>query len=125
MSENPDYFFEEEFRPPDSEMVDYVLSSSCILDEMSARASMTRDDSQALASASRSLKVMLAMAMSGFALYSTELEHANALSVLSESLYDRLMLTDPSQITDIDILPLTKWREYRKSFIDEINSDGL
>jgi hypothetical protein len=125
MSDTPENLFNTEFRPPDEEMVDYILATSTLLSKIGKYENMSEEDAQVISTASRSLMVLLAMTMSGFALYSAETDHAQSLAGLSQALYDRLALTDPSQIGDIDISPILKWQEYRDLLSAEAESQGF
>jgi hypothetical protein len=125
MSDTPENLFNTEFRPPDEEMVDYILATSTLLSKISKYENISEEDAQVISTASRSLMVLLAMTMSGFALYSAETDHAQSLAGLSQALYDRLALTDPSQIGDIDISPILKWQEYRDLLSAEAEAQGF
>ena len=125
MPDTPDNLFNTEFRPPDEEMIDYILATSTLLNKIGKYENVSEEDAQVISTASRSLMVLLAMAMSGFALYSAETDHAESLAGLSQALYDRLALNDPRQIGDIDISPILAWQEFRKNISDEARSQGF
>jgi hypothetical protein len=107
-----DDYFLEEFRPPDADMVDYILTTSRMVNNL-AESQDTEDNRLLLESTSRSLKVLLAMAVAGYNLYKTEMTHGNILLEVSEGLYDRLVLTDNGQVRESDSLAINEYREWR------------
>jgi hypothetical protein len=119
MPDTPENLFNTEFRPPDEDMVEFILATSTLLSKISKYENMSEEDAQVISAASRSLLVLMAMAVSGFSLFSTETDHAQSLADLSQALYDRLVFTDPSLMSEIDISPITEWQDYRKALIDE------
>lgn len=125
MSDTPENLFNTEFRPPDQEMIDYILVTSTLLSKISKYDNISEEDAQVMSTASRSLLVLMAMAVSGFSLFSAETEHAQSLADLSQSLYDRLVFTDPSLISEIDISAVTAWQDYRKELSDEAKLQGF
>lgn len=125
MPDTPENLFNTEFRPPDEDMVEYILATSTLLSKISKYENMSEEDAQVISTASRSLLVLMAMAVSGFSLFSTETDHAQSLADLSQALYDRLVFTDPSLMSEIDISPITEWQDYRKALTDEAKSQGF
>lgn len=107
-----------EFRAPDDEMIKYVLDTSTLLKQFSADLTLEHYRREVLKTSSHTMKVMLAMAIGGYHLYCLEGDHASALADLSTVLYDRLALTDPKQIEDINIEPLLKFRSYRETGVN-------
>jgi hypothetical protein len=125
MPDTPENLFNTEFRPPDEDMVEFILATSTLLSKISKYENMSEEDAQVISAASRSLLVLMAMAVSGFSLFSTETDHAQSLADLSQALYDRLVFTDPSLMSEIDISPITEWQDYRKALIDEAKLQGF
>ena len=125
MPDTPENLFNTEFRPPDEDMVEYILATSTLLSKISKYENMSEEDAQVISTASRSLLVLMAMAVSGFSLFSTETDHTQSLADLSQALYDRLVFTDPSLMSEIDISPITEWQDYRKALTDEAKSQGF
>ena len=125
MPDTPENLFNTEFRPPDEDMVEFILATSTLLSKISKYENMSEEDAQVISAASRSLLVLMAMAVSGFSLLSTETDHAQSLADLSQALYDRLVFTDPSLMSEIDISPITEWQDYRKALIDEAKLQGF
>lgn len=113
---NDDFFFDEnsEFRPPDNKMIHYVLDTSTLLKQFASDPKLESYTREIMKVSSNTLKVLLAMSIGGYQLYCTEGDHAATLADLCTTLYDRLALTDPKAIEDIDISPLLKFREYRE-----------
>jgi hypothetical protein len=107
-----------EFRPPDSKMIDYVLSSSTLLKTFSSDPTLDGYQREVLKTTSHTLKVLLAMAIGGYHLYCTEGDHASALADLSTALYDRLALSDPSMMESVDIKVLHDYRTWREEGVD-------
>ena len=125
MPDTPENLFNTEFRPPDEDMVEFILATSTLLSKISKYENMSEEDAQVISAASRSLLVLMAMAVSGFSLFSTETDHAQSLADLSQALYDRLVFTDPSLMSEINISPITEWQDYRKALIDEAKLQGF
>ena len=125
MPDTPENLFNTEFRPPDEDMVEYILATSTLLSKISKYENMSEEDAQVISTASRSLLVLMAMAVSGFSLFSTETDHTQSLADLSQALYDRLVFTNPSLMSEIDISPITEWQDYRKALTDEAKSQGF
>jgi hypothetical protein len=125
MPDTPENLFNTEFRPPDEDMVEFILATSTLLSKISKYENMSEEDARVISAASRSLLVLMAMAVSGFSLFSTETDHAQSLADLSQALYDRLVFTDPSLMSEIDISPITEWQDYRKALTDEAKLQGF
>lgn len=125
MPDTPENLFNTEFRPPDEDMVEFILATSTLLSKISKYENMSEEDAQVISAASRSLLVLMAMAVSGFSLFSTETDHAQSLADLSQALYDRLVFTDPSLMSEINISPITEWQDYRKALTDEAKLQGF
>lgn len=113
-----DDYFIEEFRPPDDEMIDFVLTISSAMTKMSEDADDQPFVQQTLLSASRSLKILLAMAVAGHHLYRKESEESDRLAQLAESLYDRLLMTDHNQAREEDAQVLVNFRQWRNELLD-------
>lgn len=107
----------EDFKPPDEDMVERVLTNSKMISLMSEDAD--GETRAILESASRSLKILLAMAVSGSYLHRKESYFNKELSSLAESLYDRLLMADSTQITDEDTRVLANFRAWLEADADE------
>lgn len=108
-----DIFFNE-FRPPDNSMIEFVLNSSVALRTISGKDFLSEDDRTILQHSSHTMKVMLAMAVGGHFLFTSEAKHADALAELAGYLYDCLMLSGVDGFGDIDIQPLQDFHQYRE-----------
>jgi hypothetical protein len=108
-----DEIFLNEFRPPDSEMIDYMLNLSASLSLVSNREEVTRNDSEVLKRCAHSMRVLLAMAVGGHVLFTGEAKHADALADLATALYDTLVLSGIADVESFDISALEEFRRYR------------
>lgn len=108
--------FMNEFRAPDESMVDYMLELSSDLKEISTMSSLGHSETETLKQASHSMKVLLAMAIAGHHLFTTESNHADALASLVENLFDRLVMVEGNATPDIDISALANFRTFRSDF---------
>lgn len=113
--------FLNEFRPPDDDMIEYMLNMSSYLFMFSKKEELTETERLTLAQASHSMKVLLAMAIGGHILYEQESKFADELHQVGSSLYDKAMLLDPGTIAEFDIGPLIRFRNYREDGVD-VNS---
>jgi hypothetical protein len=95
-------------------MIEYMLNLSASLTLIANRPHLAEPDSQILKQASRSMRVLLAMAVSGHMLFTVEGKHADALANLSSNLYDNLLLSGIIDIEDFDISALSSFRSYRE-----------
>lgn len=111
-----------EFRPPDSKMIDYVLSSSTLLKTFSSDPTLDGYQREVLKTTSHTLKVMLAMAIGGYHLYCVEGDHSSALADLCTVIYDRLALADPSAMEAVDIKALHEFRKWREECAEGIEA---
>ena len=69
MPDTPENLFNTEFRPPDEDMVEFILATSTLLSKISKYENMSEEDAQVISAASSSLLVLMAMAVSGFSLF--------------------------------------------------------
>lgn len=102
-----DEMFMDEFRPPDMEMVDTILGLSLELYNIKQNVVMDGYQQDILAMSSRNLKLLLAMTMSGWTLYNEEGKYAERLKELCSTMYNHIVLNDPSSInvfTDIEVI---------------------
>jgi hypothetical protein len=103
-----------EFRPPDDSMIEYMLNLSASLTLISNRDELAENDSQILKRAAHSMRVLLAMAVSGHMLFAIEGKHADALANLCSTLYDNLLLSGVIDIEEFDISALNSFTTYRE-----------
>lgn len=109
-----DEIFMNEFRPPDDSMIEFILNTSLALGYISKRDDLDADASLVLERASHSIKVMLAMAVGGHFLFTSEAKHADALADLASRLYDHLVLSGVPGASDFDIEALHAFHAYRE-----------
>lgn len=109
-----DDIFLNEFRPPDDSMIEFILSTSMALNVIAQNEDLADSSREVIERASHSIKVMLAMAVGGHALFVNESSHADALASLAGQLYDRLLLSGLLDGQSIDIAALQNFHEYRQ-----------
>lgn len=115
MDETP---FLNEFRPPDEDMIQYMLDMSSYLVMLAKKPDMTETERLTVSRAAHSMKVLLAMAVGGHILFEQESKFADELHKTATLLYDKLMLTDPALADSVDIGPLIRFRNYREDGVD-------
>lgn len=113
-------FFIQEFRPPDDEMIQYILGCAEDLEQISSDIGLTTSNQQLVKQSAHTMRVLLAMAISGHFLFSKEADHAEALSALAQRLFDELVMVSPSTAFSFDISDLHKFFEYR----DAVKNEG-
>ena len=112
-----------EFRPPDSKMIDYMLELSGDIEKLSNLDELNHSQKATLEVASRSIKLLLAMAISGHTLFIAEGRRLDAMADLARTLHDILLLTEPSaldSVANLDVL-----RDYSQWEDDLSNDAGL
>ena len=110
---------QSEFRPPDDELVDFILSLSSSLKGMASSVDLTENEKTTLNLAERNLKLLLAMTMSGYALYIAESQHSDDLALLVSELRKSLQSVSPLDELAIDISALTRYSQWRDSGPEE------
>lgn len=105
-----------EFRPPDDEMIEFMLTVSDDLGELSSDSRLTEAERALLEVSSRSIKVLLAMSISGHALFIAEGRRLDAIANVARSLHDILFLIEPSALESVEnINALKEYSEWEDS----------
>ena len=105
-----------EFRPPDEQMVDYMIGLSEELSKMATTIDMPNSSREVLEVASRSIKLLLAMAISGHTLFIGEGRRTDEIADVARSLYDILFLIEPSALDSVANLDvLRRYSEWESS----------
>lgn len=122
-----DDLFLTEFRPPDDSMIEFILNTSIALGIISKRETLSVEDSAVLERASHSIKVMLAMAVGGHFLFTSEAKHADALADLCGRLYDHLVMSGIPDAPEFDIDALKAFQSYREEGpdVDDLPFPGM
>lgn len=111
--------FKSEFRPPDDELIGFILTLASSIKEMSISNHLSEEDKTNLSLAERNLKLLLAMTMSGYALYIGESQHADDLALLVHDLRTSLKNVSPLDELATDFSALSRYTEWRTELTDE------
>ena len=106
---------QSEFRPPDIQMVDFMMGLANEVDGLFGIEGLTTTQKDTLEVASRSIKVLLAMAISGHQLFMAEGKRLDDIADVARTLYDMLFLIEPSALEKVNNLRLlteySRWED--------------
>lgn len=104
-----------EFRPPDPEMIDYMMGLSGALESMCDIENLSVEHQGILEVSARSIKILLAMAISGHQLYMAEGHRLDGMADVARTLYDMLFLIEPQALEKVSNLHLlqeySRWED--------------
>lgn len=106
---------QSEFRPPDIQMVDFMMGLANEVDAIFGIEGLTTTQKDTLEAASRSIKILLAMAISGHQLFMAEGKRLDDIADVARTLYDMLFLIEPSALENVRNLHLlteySRWED--------------
>jgi len=107
---------QSEFRPPDIHMVDFMMGLAGEVDGMSEIEGLNLTQKNTLEVASRSIKILLAMAIGGHQLFIAEGKRLDGIADVARTLHDMLFLIEPSALENVSNLHLlTEYSQWEDS----------
>lgn len=115
---------EDEFKPLDEERIEFVVGLAIDIKEIADRAECLTDiEKQIIRLASHQMMVMTSMTLAGYDLYSSHMQHADALYSDAATMMKIIQTRAPHVLNELNLTAMDNWQSYLKT-VEIVNNNG-